>query len=241
MAPAGIGHRVEGLHAVTAAIAAGRVRTLHAEARRTGVSEVVAAARAAGVEVRESDDVRDRAETTAPQGVVADCRAIPLATVDDLAAAARPALLVLDHVQDPQNLGAIARSALAAGMTGLVVSSDRAAPFSAAAFKAAVGALERLPIAGVRSVADGLKRLAKSGIWTVGLDADGDQELFGLGLLTEPVAVVVGAEGAGLGRLVRDRCDVVASIPMAGPTESLNASVAAALASFEVARVRSSG
>lgn len=241
MAPAGIGHRVEGLHAVSAAIAAGRVRTLHAEVRRSGVADVVAEARASGVDVRPSDDVRDRAETTAPQGVVADCTPIPLVAVGDLAAAGRPALLVLDHVQDPQNLGAIARSALAAGITGLVVSSDRAAPFSAAAFKAAVGALERLPVAGVRSVADGLKRLSKAGVWTVGLDAGGEESLFGLGLLTEPVAVVVGAEGAGLGRLVRERCDVVASIPMSGPTESLNASVAAALASFEVARVRSGG
>ena len=239
MAPAGIGRRVEGLHAVTAAIAAGRVRVLHAEPRRTGTDEVIAVARRAGADVRMVDDVRELAETTAPQGVVADCRPIPLVDLDALAEVERPAILVLDHVQDPQNLGAVARSALAAGLTGLVVSSDRSAPFSAAAFKAAVGALERIPVAEVKSVADAIRRLSKHGVWSVGLDTGGDESLFGLGLLTEPVAVVVGAEGAGLGRLVRERCDVVASIPMAGPTESLNASVAAALAAFEVARVRS--
>ncbi len=103
--------------------------------------------------------------------------------------------------------------------------------------KAAAGALERLPVAAVSSIPDALQTLRKQGLWTVGLDAGGDRSLFGLDLLTEPVAVVVGAEGSGLSRLVRDRVDLVASIPMQG-TESLNASVAAALAMFEVNRAR---
>jgi 23S rRNA (guanosine2251-2'-O)-methyltransferase len=173
--------------------------------------------------------------------VVADCRPLPTVALDDLAEGNRPAVLVVDHVQDPHNLGAIARSALAAGMTGLVAPTERAAPFSAVAFKAAAGALERLPVAIVHSVGDALGRLSDRGLWVVGLDAGAGTSLFGLDLLTEPVAVVVGAEGAGLGRLVGDRCDVVAGIPMAGPAESLNASVAAALAAFEVLRVRRPG
>jgi 23S rRNA (guanosine2251-2'-O)-methyltransferase len=239
MASAGIGRSVEGVHAVEAAVAAGRVEHLWVEGRRTGaLAGVIAAATARGASVEEVDDVRPRADSSAPQGVVARCRPLPDVGIDDLASVDRPAILVLDHLEDPHNVGAAARSALAAGMTGMVVSSDRAAPLTGTAFKAAVGALERLPVSVVHSVADAVARLAKLGVWTVGLDAAGGESLFGLGLLTEPVAIVVGAEGVGLGRLVAERCDVVASIPMSGPTESLNASVAAALGCFEVARVR---
>src|SRR5690606_12467183 len=105
-------------------------------------------------------------------------------------------------------------------------------------FKAAAGSLEHARVAIVGSIAEGVAQLARMGLWTVGLDADGDRPLFGLDLLTEPVAVVVGAEGGGLSRLVADRLDVRAFITMAGPTESLNASVAAALAAFEISRQR---
>jgi 23S rRNA (guanosine2251-2'-O)-methyltransferase len=148
------------------------------------------------------------------------------------------ALVVLDHIEDPQNVGAIARSALAAGMTGMVVSSRRAAPLSATAFKAAAGALETLPVSIVGSVPEALSRLKYRGIWIVGLEAGSARSLFGLDLFTEPVAVVVGAEGAGLSVLSAKRCDVLASIPMAASFESLNASVSAALACFEIMRVR---
>lgn len=154
-----------------------------------------------------------------------------------MATVGNAALIVLDHVEDPHNLGAIARSAGAAGITGLIASDTRAAPFSATAFKASAGALERLPVAVVGSVAAALERLAKRQVWTVGLAAEADQSLFGLSLLDQPCAIVVGAEGSGLSSLVSERCDVIASIPMASG-ESLNASVAAAIASYEVMRVR---
>ena len=148
------------------------------------------------------------------------------------------ALLVLDHSEDPQNVGAMARSAAAAGVTGMVMSSRRAAPLSASVFKAAAGALERLPVAIVGSIPEALSRLKDAGVWVVGLAASADRSLFGLDLLTEPVAVAVGAEGAGLARLTEERCDVVVSIPMADGVESLNASVSGALAAFEIMRVR---
>ena len=183
------------------------------------------------------DDVRLQAETDAPQGIVAECRPIQPVPLDGLAAEGA-AIIVLDHVEDPHNLGAIARSATASGMTGLVVSARRAAPLSAVAFKAAAGALERLPVAVVGSIPEALSRLKAGGLWVVGLDTTGSERLFGLELLTESVAVVVGAEGEGLSRLTMDRCDVVASIPMADVSESLNASVSAALAGFEIMRVR---
>jgi 23S rRNA (guanosine2251-2'-O)-methyltransferase len=190
--------------------------------------------------VRVVPDVRSMAETDAPQGVVAECAPISPIDLDDLSGPGA-AIVVLDHIEDPHNVGAIARSALASDMTGLVVSSIRAAPLSAAAFKAAAGALERLPVAMVGSVPEALNRLKSRDIWIVGLDPDSADSLFGLPLLTEPVAVVVGAEGKGLSTLVEKRCDMLASIPMAPGTESLNASVSAALACFEVMRVRSQG
>ena len=242
MARSGIGDRVEGIHAVRAALTSGRVLKLIVERRRAekseDVSELVAMARHRNIEIEAVDDVRPMAATTAPQGVVAKCEPMPDLTLEALVARSTPAaLVVVDHVEDTHNMGAIARSAVAAGITSLVVPSRRGAPLGGAAFKAAAGALEHCAIATVNSTADAVKSLKALDVWTVGLDADGDQSLFGLSLLTEPVAIVVGAE-TGLGRLVRDRVDVVASIPMAETSESLNASVAAALACFEVARVR---
>ncbi len=237
MAPAGYGSSVEGIHAATAAYEAGRVEKLFIERRRRGrLGDVLGSAPDSIVSL--VDDVRSMAETTAPQGVVARCRPIPPVTLDSLAAE-DAAVLVLDHIEDPHNVGAIARSALASGMSGLVLSDRRAAPLSAATFKAAAGALERLPVAVVGSVPEALNRLKANDVWVVGLDAGGDQSLFGMDLLTEAVAVVIGAEGKGLAELTRKRCDVVASIPMASGFESLNASVSAALASFEIMRVRS--
>ncbi len=239
MALAGFGDRVEGLNAVRAAAEAGRVIDLWIERSRLPANaDLTALVRAAGGRVHETDSVASEAQTEAPQGLVARCRLRAVATLDDLASVPSAALMVLDHVTDPHNLGAVARSALAAGMTGLVTSSRRAAPFSATAFKAAAGAMERLPVAIVNSIPDALSRLHRRGIWSVGLDPGGGVDLFGLALLTEPVAIVVGEEGAGLSQLVRQRLEVTAHIPLAGKVESLNVSVAAALAAFEVRRCR---
>lgn len=241
MAQPGIGRRVEGVHAVAAAVVAGRVTRLVVEQRRLRhdeISRIVDDARRADAEVDVVDDVRDTAEIENPQGLVADCRPIPLTTIDEVAGPGA-ALLVLDHIEDPHNVGAAARSAWAAGLTGLIVPERRAAPLGPSAFKAAAGAFEHLPVAVVSSTADAVARLKARDVWTVGLAADAATSLFGLDLLTESVAIVIGSEGTGLGRLVEDRLDVVVSIPMAPGVESLNASVTAALAGFEVARVRS--
>ncbi len=236
MAPAGYGDRVEGVHAVAAAIAAGRVDKLFVDkGRQARLEEILEGLDPS--KIRRVDDVRSLAVTDAPQGLVAHCRPIRPATLEQLAAD-DAAVLVLDHVEDPHNVGASARSARAAGLTGMVVSSRRAAPLSAATFKAAAGALEHLPVAVVSSIPEALSRLKDNGVWVVGLEAGGEQSLFDLDLLTEPVALVVGAEGAGLADLTRKRCDLVVSIPMASDTESLNASVSAALGSFEIMRVR---
>jgi 23S rRNA (guanosine2251-2'-O)-methyltransferase len=206
---------------------------------RPEIAALVDRAERQGVIVRLVDDLAERSETEAPQGLVARARPLPVRTLEDLLAMATvPGLMVLDHVLDPQNVGAIARSVGAAGLSGLVVPARRAAPLSAVVLKAAAGALETLPVAIVNSIADGLLRLAKAGLWLVGLEAKATTPLFGLELLAQPVALVVGAEGSGLSRLVGERCDVMASIPLAPGAESLNVSVAAALAAFEVVRVR---
>ena len=242
MARAGIGDRVEGFHAVDAAVKAGRASTVRIEQRRLNRDEYKAlanSARDAGARVEFVDDVRDEALTSAPQGVVAVCR--PKATVsleDAVATTDPPALLVFDHLDDQRNLGAAIRSAVAAGLKSVVVPTRRSAPIGAAAFKAAAGTLEEVSLVEVSSIPEALRRLESLGVWRVGLDGSGERSLFGFDLLAEPVAIVVGAEGAGLHRLTAERCDAIVRIPHAGPAESLNASVATALAVFEVSRAR---
>lgn len=242
MAFAGIGGSVEGLHAVTAAMAAGRVRSLTVEEHRLDRPRYAALlddAAAASIEVAVTDDVRPLAETDAPQGVVAACAPIEPVSLAEAAAAAEPAaVLVFDHVEDPRNLGAAVRSGVAAGFGAVVVPRRRSAPLGATAFKAAAGTMEQVAISEVGSVPEALVRLQQLGLWRIGLDAGGDRSIFGLDLLSDPVALVVGSEGAGLSRLAAERCDVLARVPHAGAVESLNASVATALAVFEVARMR---
>jgi 23S rRNA (guanosine2251-2'-O)-methyltransferase len=242
MTPVGIGDSLEGVHAVAAALAVGRVTRLiveHSRVDREPVAGLVADARRRGVAVEAVDDVRPLAATTAPQGVVAVARPKALVGLDELVArSSPPAVLVLDHLADPRNVGAVARSAVAAGVVAMVVGTRRAAPLGATAFKAAAGALEEMSVAAVGSIPEAIRRLSQLGLWTVGLSADGDRLLWGCDLLSEPVAVVVGSEGKGLSRLVRERLDAVVRVPMAPGVESLNASAAASLALFEVARMR---
>ena len=237
---AGIGADLEGLHAVQAALQAGRLIDLRVEAARSSSPEVAALierADAAGVHIEVVDDVRPFAATSVPQGLVGRAQPLTTYSLEELVRPAPCALVVLDHLLDPHNIGAIARSALAAGATGLVVPTRRTAPLGPTAFKTAAGALERLRVSVRSSTADVVKRLKRLDVWTLGLTATGPEQLFEHRLLAEPVAIIVGGEGRGLGRLVEDRVDVV-RIPMSTESESLNASVAAALAVFEVARVR---
>ncbi len=242
MASAGIGDSLEGFHAVRAALDAGRVTSLVVESsrvRRDEYAELLEDAAAAGIGIRHVDDVRELASTSAPQGLIAKARPLSLASLDQAIAASDPAaLLVLDHLEDPRNVGAIARSMLGAGVRALVIPERRSAPLGATAFKAAAGAFEELAVVQVKSTADAMRRMRKLGVWLVGLDAGGERSLFDCDLLTEPVAIVVGAEGKGLSRLAGDLLDLTVSIPIRPEVESLNASVAASLAVFEVSRAR---
>lgn len=233
MASASYGDRVEGLHAVRAALAAGRVTSLKIEKSRLEEFGHL------GVPVEVVDDVRSHAVGTAPQGVVAICRPLTYRSVGEIVAEENPAaLVVVDHIEDPHNLGAIARSAAAAGIPRLIVAGRRSAPLGATAFKAAAGAFERISVGTVSSVADLVAQLKRMDVWTVGLDANANDSLFGLPLLAEPVALVIGSEGGGISHLVGQRLDTVVRIPMSAGFDSLNASVAAAIACYEVGRVR---
>lgn len=179
--------------------------------------------------------------TDAPQGVVAFAEPLVPADLDELAAGGGrpPFLVVLDGVTDPHNVGAVLRSAACAGATGVVLPRHRAAHVTATVAKVAAGAVEHLPIAEVPGVPATLARLADLGLVTVGLAADATTSLYQLGgELAGPVALVLGSEGRGIGQLSRRRCTTVASIPQAGPLDSLNVATAAAVACFEVARRR---
>ena len=139
---------------------------------------------------------------------------------------------------DPRNLGAVVRSAAAFGAQGVLVPERRAAGMTAAAWRTSAGAAARLPVARCTNLARTIKEYREGGMFAVGLAADGDVSLDDLALATEPLVIVVGSEGDGLGRLVEQTCDVTVSIPMSGLTESLNAGIAAAVTLAEVARRR---
>ncbi|MBS1693856.1 MAG: 23S rRNA (guanosine(2251)-2'-O)-methyltransferase RlmB [Actinobacteria bacterium] len=176
------------------------------------------------------------------QGVALQVPPYQYAHPDDLLAMARdgsqPALLVaLDNISDPRNLGAIVRSVAAFGGQGVLIPQRRSASVTAVAWRTSAGAAARLPVARATNLNRTLKSWADAGLQVVGLDAGGDTELDDLDA-TGPIVVVVGSEGKGLSRLVREHCDAVVSIPMAGPTESLNAAVAAGVVLAEIARQR---
>src|SRR6516164_7134443 len=174
------------------------------------------------------------------QGIALQVPPYNYAHPDDLLAAATdsPALLVaLDNISDPRNLGAIVRSVAAFGGHGVLIPQRRSASVTAVAWRTSAGAAARIPVARATNLTRALKNWADRGLRVIGLDAGGDTALDDLDG-TDPLVVVVGSEGKGLSRLVRETCDEVVSIPMAGPTESLNASVAAGVVLAEIARQR---
>jgi 23S rRNA (guanosine2251-2'-O)-methyltransferase len=243
------GEQVEGRQAVRELLRARR-RRVHQILVADGVdeagviAEIIGLAQEARVPMRKvgRDQLDAVALTDAPQGVIARADAISDTDLRMLAARSPgnrpPFLLVLDGVTDPHNLGAVMRSGLCAGATGVVLGRHRAARLTPSAVKAAAGAVEYLPIATVPGIPAALAVLADAGIWTVGLVPAAPTTLWDLRVATEAVALVLGAEGKGLSRLARQRCDVAVAIPVHPPLDSLNVSAAAALACFEVARRR---
>ena len=172
------------------------------------------------------------------QGVLAEVKPRPLLALRDLLAESPDLLVALDGVEDPQNLGAILRSAEAAGAGGVVLPQHRSAPLSASTVKASAGAIEHLRLCQVAGVAGALLEIKRAGLWCVALDPEGELAAWEFDF-TQPVCVVVGGEGRGVGRLVGERCDARVRLPMKGRLASLNASAAAAALLYEVTRQRS--
>ena len=233
---------IYGLNPVLEALRAGRVKSLRVSERGGGrMAELAAAADDAGVVLKRvsAREIDRAAKGGVHQGVVAEVEAAEALDVADLVAGAQstPLLVVLDGIEDPHNVGAILRTVDAAGADGVIRQSRRAAPLEGAAAKASAGAVSHVRIADVVNVARALEELKNAGVWTVGLAGDAPSRYDQIDF-TVPVAIVVGAEGDGLRRLVRERCDFLASIPMAGHVQSLNVSVAAGIALFEALRQR---
>lgn len=243
------GEQIEGRQAVRELLLAQRraVHELWISAELEGddaVEDIVVLAGANRVQVRyvARGKLEAAARTEAPQGVLARAAAVPEASFASFVRRRPghpPFLVAVDGVTDPGNLGAILRSCEGAGVDGVVVPRHRAVHVTPTVAKAAAGAIEHLPIAVVGGLPTALAQMRDAGIWVVGLDDAADRSLFELGeLATEGICLVLGAEGAGLSRLVRERCDLVVSIPMGGRLSSLNVSAAAALATYEVVRRR---
>ncbi|MGH3700887.1 MAG: 23S rRNA (guanosine(2251)-2'-O)-methyltransferase RlmB [Pseudonocardiaceae bacterium] len=212
------------------------------------VSESVRLAADAGLSILEVPraDLDRLAGGALHQGVALQVPPYEYAFPEDVLATARqsgapPLLVALDGVTDPRNLGAVVRSAAAFGAHGLLVPQRRSAGMTAVAWRTSAGTAAYLPVARATNLVRTLKNFAASGLMVVGLDASGSLPLDTFPLATGPLVLVLGSEGRGLSRLVRETCDATVSIPMAGPVESLNASVAAGVVLAEVARLRRAG
>lgn len=236
-----------GFHAVAGRLrhAPASIETLYVDPeRRDGrMRQLLARAQEAGVRVIAADPARLQglAGPVPHQGVVALCAGAPTATatLDVILQSAthETLLLLLDGVTDPRNLGACLRSADAAGAAAVVVPRDRSAAMSPLVAKAAAGAVETTPLIAVTNLARAMEEIKEAGIWIAGAAGDSDRTLYELDL-TGPIAWALGAEGEGLRRLTRERCDYLARIPMQGAVESLNVSVATGICLFETQRQR---
>ncbi len=209
----------------------GPVRTIVREAKKHG----------ALLSFVSKDRLNQLSQTGKHQGVIAYAAAYDYSEVDDMLALAEergeaPFLLLLDGIEDPHNLGAIIRTANIAGAHGVIIPKRRAAGLTATVAKTSAGALNYTPVAKVTNLAKTIEELKEKGMWFVCADMDGDL-MYDLNL-TGPIGVVIGSEGQGVSRLVKEKCDYIAGIPMKGEITSLNASVAGGVLAFEIVRQR---
>ncbi|MFO7312003.1 MAG: 23S rRNA (guanosine(2251)-2'-O)-methyltransferase RlmB [Bacillota bacterium] len=241
---------IAGRNPVREALLAGRPveRLLVAEgAGGASLAEIVRLAAERGIAVQYADRRRlDRlAEGQVHQGVVAIAAPKAYVPLEEILARAQaqgepPLLLLLDEVQDPHNLGSLLRSADGAGAHGVVIPKRRSAGLTMTVARTSAGAVEYVPVAQVPNLVQAIRTLKERGLWVVGADMAGEQDLWDADL-TGPLAVVIGGEDKGLGRLVRESCDFLIRIPMRGRVNSLNAGVAGAVILFEIARQRRGG
>lgn len=207
------------------------------------LGEIIALAKQKGVPVEtvKAEKLDKLAKGLRHQGVAALAAPIAFRTLDDVFARAaekneEPFILLLDELQDPQNVGALIRSADAAGVHGVLMPRRRSCPLNAVVAKISAGAVEYVPVVQIGNIAQTIEELKQRGCWVVSADMDGVD--FYAANMTGPIVLVIGAEGRGLGRLVKQKCDDVVSIPMNGGVNSLNASAAGAVLMYEVVRQR---
>jgi 23S rRNA (guanosine2251-2'-O)-methyltransferase len=234
-----------GFHAVEEALAAGRAldRIVIARGRHgERVEAVVQLARSKSVPVRfeERSQIDRLAGTREHQGIAALAAAKPALELEDLLAAKTPQglLVLLDGIEDPHNLGAIVRTALAAGAHGVVIPERRAVGLTDTVERASAGALAHLPVARVKNLVRAMEEMKETGYWLIGLDERAEKK-YTEADFSGQVGIVLGSEGEGLHELTRKRCDFLVSIPTSGPVRALNVSVAAGVVLFEVVRQRS--
>lgn len=211
--------------------------------RTTAAIQALAGEHGVPVKVIPRDDLEHMAGTDAPQGVVARVAPYRYFELEDVLAAAKgrkPLLLALDGVEDPQNLGSLLRVADATGVDGVVITRRRTAPVGPTVAKASAGAVEHVRMAMVPNLAEALEKLKAEGLWVAGTDGDAPATYETLDM-TLPLVIVLGGEGKGLSRLVRERCDFLVSIPMRGRVSSLNVATAGAVLLYEAVRQRVGG
>ena len=242
-----INEYIEGRNAVIEALRAGRaidkIYIAKGEVDST-LGHIASKARAQGIVVVETDrrKLDAMSQTHAHQGVVALCAVKEYCSVEDLLQRAAekgepPFLVMCDEISDPHNLGAIIRTAECVGAHGVIIPKRRSAGLTAVVDKASAGAAEHLPIARVPNLSAAIDTLKKAGVWVYGAAAEGSSPLWKTDL-TGSICLVIGSEGDGISRLVREHCDVLVSIPMKGEISSLNASAAAAVLMYEALRQR---
>ena len=238
---------IEGRNAVQEALRAGaaidKLYIAKGDTDRT-LGRIAAQAKKAGIVVVEADrhKLDAMSETHSHQGVIATAAAVPYATVDDILQRAadrgeKPLVVVCDEISDPHNLGAIIRTAECAGAHGVIIPKRRSAGLTAVVAKTSAGAVSYMPVARVPNISTLLKELQERGLWIFGTAAEGTTDLYHTDL-AGAAAVVIGSEGDGMSRLVRENCDFLVSIPMKGQISSLNASAAAAILLYEAVRQR---
>lgn len=241
---------IEGRNPIAEALKSGREidKILVARGEKNGsIIKIISDAKKQGIVVQEVDRAKLDAmsHTKNHQGVVAYVAAAQYATVEDILASAaskgeQPFIIIADEITDPHNLGSLLRTANAAGAHGVIIPKRRSVGLNSVVAKTSAGAVEFTPVAKVSNIANTIDKLKKENIWVIGADMDGENTIYTQDF-TGGVAIVVGSEGEGISRIVKEKCDFLVQIPMFGEITSLNASVAGALMIYEVVRARNGG
>lgn len=242
--------RIEGRNPVMEALKSGREidKILIAKGTEGGsLIKIIGKAKDKGITIQyvERQKINEMSKSKAHQGIIALVAAYEYVNLEDVIENARnkdkdPFILILDEIMDPHNLGSIMRTADAVGVDGIIIPKRRSVGLTAVVAKSSAGAIEYVPVVKVSNIAQTIDKIKKENIWIAGADMDGEKEHYNTDL-KGPLALVIGNEGKGISRLIKEKCDFLVKLPMVGKVSSLNASVAAAVLMYEVFRQRSIG